>query len=364
MRFSYLGIVDVVVPQGFEELAAICRRELLEQDVREAASCIEIVVGDEDDLHAPRTTFGVAGALGPNGETLATDGRGHFCEVSLDDVSVGDLSTRLRVCCRSYSAAALLEWLVIPLAQFVVAGRGFAPIHASGVAFGARPAYVFSAWAGVGKTNLVLAGMQLDETARYLGDDIVTVSADGRALASSRTISAYGYNRQLLPDSAKTSARMRVGERLQRVGSARRLGRLGPIVVYAGNALSNQRLDVRRPRRASEVSTHDVGFHFRCFNERVGRELVVRKSRFAPDAAAAAHLAVMDFEFVQFRRFLDASEWGTGRPLGLWGSLRETWRPTLAGYFDAVPAHHELAIPRVAEPRAEFASLWGSLRAL
>lgn len=362
MRFSYLGIVDVVAPQGFEEFVSICRRELVEQDGRHATSCIQIAVG-RDGLHRPRSTFGGAGALGRNGETLATDGRGHFCEVCLDDVTIGEISTTLRVCCSSYSAAALLEWVVIPIAQYVVAHRGFAPIHASGIAFASGPACVFSAWAGVGKTNLVLSGIQLDESTTYLGDDTVTVSGEGRALSSSRTVSVYGYNRELLPASVKVSPKMKAGEYLQRAGSTRRLGKAGPLMVYAGNSLSNMRLDVPRPRRASDVSAHEVGTHFRCFNEHISNEVEIRDVRFAPDAAAAAHLAVMDFEFVQFRRFLEASDWAAGNPRGLWASLRDTWRPILTGYFDAVPEHRELAIPKISDPRAELASLWRSLKA-
>ncbi len=364
--FSVYGEVDVVLDASLEHAALTFERELVPTRGGGAAPTIR-VEPDPTIGHRPARRFGVTGAA--TGERfLYPDGRGHFCELDLARLEVtADLDTTVRICCPAFSANVLLEWVVLPLAYFPLAARGWTPLHASGVARStAGGATLFAAWSGVGKTNLVLTHLRGAAAGTYFGDDIVLVHADGTAMPSSRTVSAYGYNRRLVGTLPRlVGLRMRCADLLRRsaLRSARVLGPLQPLLLHVGTVLANHRVEIPRARAPGDFQARQVAAHVRCVAAtRTGIEPTLTALDAPPPATAAAtHLGALDYELIQFRRLIETWRWAAGAPADPWANVRARWAENLEAFFARQRRYFELELPTLSDPESTFAQAWAEL---
>ena len=315
----------------------------------------ELMVRPREEVHdAPLDRiFGTTG--GVTGEAyLVPDNRGHWCEVPFKDVAVGATSPwELRPCCDRFSPTVLLEWLIIPLAHFHLAKRGYAPLHASSASV--APMFpgpiIFSAWSGVGKTNLVLSALSSAPGGSYYGDDQVIVSNRGDVLPSSRTISVYGYNRRLAPNvGAGKRTRLAAGEAVKALARREqtRIPRLSKLLIYASDTFSNVRVNASVfgtvPSSLSAVKAH-----VRCWSSpSVGAAALSLAPSAKESDLAAQHLAVMEYEYVEFRRYLQTWRWATTASHDPWALLSSLWHKSLCEYFESVPIIYDLILPNKA----------------
>lgn len=363
--YSYAGCVDVQIPTSAGEWNRIFERELL--SLRSQACARSRIVIESQGMAGNCTrwvdrSYGTSGVTLRSGEFACPDRRGHFCRVDFAQLAVQeDIWLHVETCCERFSPSVLLEWVVIPCAFFPLAARGFAPLHAGGYANREKSGFVISAWSGVGKTNLVLWSIRNLPGARYLGDDLVLASAWGAALSGSRTVSLYGYNRGVAQANGLVDLKLLLG------GAARRLAhgwlgstRVADAVLYVGNALSNVRLEVDRPRLIDQVEEIRVGVHARCSSVREESPPSIRPCNHHPAVEAARHIAVISYEFVQFRRFLQTWQWATGTSADPWLRLTTTWQKLLDGYFDSLDVIYEVLIP-VQQSQQAFAYLGRAL---
>ena len=305
---------------------------------------------DPDVGHTPASTFGVSGGISIQGDFVVPDGAGHWCAFDPGALGVSHLSrTLIRICCGQFKANVLLDWILLPVAQFAAAAGGVVPLHASGASLPGMPGpVVFSAWSGVGKTNLVL--WALGQGGAYLGDDRVYVHADASASASTRRVSIYGYNRHLARGlDGRQQVSLLVGDTLHRLGRRQR-GRLGFLLSYAANGLGSTRVAAaalggeKGPLARVSVQAHVV-----C---RAAPDLdaprVVELAQEGPDQVvgfAKAHVAVMEYEFVWFRRFLQTWAWASRSPADPWDELCDKWTTNLADYYLSIPRRLQLDLP-------------------
>ena len=352
--FSYAGLVDVHVGPELENYQSVLRRELLESPGGAEARMVVRTAGPEEDLHRPLRLIGGLAGISRRGDFLCSDGRGHYCRFDIGHLGVSySLDLEFTVCCPRFSVNVLLEWLVVPAALFATAAHGHAPLHASGVVWnGSTSAAVFGAWAGVGKTTLVLAALreQIHGGRHYLGDDIVLVDGDGMALPSSRTVSAYPYNRRLLSGLKRSEyAKLAVANlvRTAALRYPRPFGRLREPAIYASNAWGNLRVEVPRARTVSDTASVPVTAHVRCLSASESNAGGLRRlESWDPKEEAEAHLAVLDYELARVQRYAQAWRWSTQATSDPWEAIRHRWRGILVGYFSAVPNHYELSLPQ------------------
>lgn len=361
--FSVYGLVDVEVDAASASTRATFSRELAPTVERTGSATISIEV-DPTIGHDPDERFGVTGArLGER--FLYPDGRGHYCELDADQLAdPGWTSTAVRLCCPEFSANVLLEWVVLPLAYFPLGELGWTPLHASGIAYpDERRAVIFAAWSGVGKTNLLLSRLAEQTDAVYLGDDIVLVHVDGLARPSTRTVSAYGYNRRLVGKvPLSVGFRMRLGEAVRRAALAGLAsGRFQSSLLVVSSGLANHRVDIARARSSADFAPCDVTTHVRCVSTTGADPPAVRKIDGLRGASAAAHLAVLDYEFIQFRRLIETWRWATRASRDPWASLRARWERNLEDFFGVPRSYYELSLPQTTDPKSTFAQAWAEL---
>lgn len=358
------GLVNVALPPQSGKIGALFHDELIAGSSPSAVTQIVLrLASSPTSFHRPKGTVGTTGAIAHDGSYLCGDGRGHYCRAQLETLSVHEgADIDVEICCDGFSAAALLEWIVLPMAFFPLARAGICPLHASGVGCSDGPNVVFAAWAGVGKTNLLLRKLTSDARSVYLGDDSVLVSSSGDALPSSRTISLYGYNAEVAPPlPLREMVRMDLGHRLRRAGEGRR-GRFAQLAVYGGSVVSNTRLALRRVDRSEQVVPRPIDIHFICrtiLAKRVGSSAKVGPRHDCVDS----HIAVLDYEHVNFRRHLQGMQWvqpGTADP---WDDLRIAWRGILSRYFAHVQNVRVLELPKDQTP-AHIDEAWRLIQRL
>lgn len=348
----------------WEPVSAYLKQELAPFEHHRSAGCPAVRLKMDDSVgHSPRTVYGVSGGRLQSGLFVVPDGSGHWCHFdpgSLDTVSA--LVSDVTVCCGRFNPGVLLDWILLPIAQFSHAAMGIMPLHASAASIPhhADP-FVFSAWSGVGKTNLVLHAMQ--QGGGYFGDDRVHVDTHGYAHPSTRRVSIYGYNRKLAPMlSSRKQRRLRVGEILH-TGARQMSGRAGFVASYAANGLGSTRASAAE-LGGVQGSIARVRGHVLCqsSSELSSQDEPVLE-RVSIDGAlglARSHAAVMEYEFVWFQRFVQTWRWAMGVEHDPWRSLMLTWDTNLAAYFERVPQMYRMTLPH-GSPVSVAPRAWTSL---
>jgi hypothetical protein len=329
-------------------------QELASTPIRQGVGRI-VVSADGGTGHHQGRTYGVSGGI-DNGHFVVPDGAGHWCQMEPARLRVDPrLKVSLNLCCSQFRATVLLDWLIVPLAHFILAAHGCAPLHASGAVIPSlQGPVVFSAWAGVGKTNMVLSA--LGRSGAFYGDDQVIITNAGDIYPSARRVSVYGYNREFaLHLRRRAKAKLRVGDSLHFV-ARRSKGRAGFLLGYAANGVGSSRASATelggRPGTTTAVMSHMV-----CHSSSPHSSptlIPIEKDVRALRSLAAAHVAVMSYEYVWFRRFLQTWQWSMVGSDDPWVQLQNQWIENIWNYFKAVPDLASLSIPRggAADPEA------------
>lgn len=325
-------------------------------------ACVRVQVS-EDIGHLPQTIYGVSGGRTRSGRFVVPDGAGHWCGFDPRALRLAeDMDVDVDLCCDEFNPSVLLDWVLLPIAQFAHAAMGISPLHASAAAIPSDAApFVFAAWSGVGKTNLVLHAML--EGGGYFGDDRVHVDIRGQALPSSRRVSIYGYNRLLAPSLAGSSRRrLLLGDALHR-GARKLNGRAGFVLSYVANGLGATRAG------ADELGgcagdPGPVQAHVLCVSSSsLGPEddpIVEELPRASYADLARGHAAVMEYEFVWFQRFLQTWRWAESAAEDPWRDLTQKWECNLRQYFERVPRLYLLTLPH-GSPASVAPRAWGKL---
>lgn len=340
-------IVELVAPMG---LWRNVRRYFdAELDQAPFGSSAHISLSIDNTIgHRPVTVLGVSGGRLSDGRFVVPDGAGHWCVLEPGSLQ-GHYNAvdQVQLCCSEFKATVLLDWVLMPLAQFTQVATGSAPIHASAASLERdAPPIVFSAWSGVGKTNLLLHA--LAQGGVYYGDDRVNITSTGSIVASSRRVSIYGYNRSLAPRlSASKKARLTLGDTLHR-GARRLPGSAGFLLSYAANGLGATRAGAAE--LGGQKGTHAVpAAHVLCFGSRQldSRSEPLVQRLHAPDlnALARSHVAVMEYEFIWFQRYLQTWRWATSSPDDPWKHLISRMEENVRSYFAASERVFRMILP-------------------
>jgi hypothetical protein len=357
--FNICTKVSVILSGGGAEWLPIATYFSKELDVGPAASQarIEITV-TRSTSHSPSRLYGVSG--GSDGDNFVVpDGAGHWCAFDPSALTVSqDLDVRLDVCCGMFRPTVLLDWLVMPIAHFGLAAFGLVPFHASAARISELPGpVVFSAWSGVGKTNLVMWAMT--RGGEFFGDDQVIAETAGRLYPSFRRIGVYGYNRTLAPAlPMRVRAKLSVGDTLHSRARMHK-GRAAYVLAYAANGLASTRaraIDLG----GTQATLTPAHAHVICravSGDSIDKTVEVERDPASLSALGRAHVAVMEYEYGWFRRFLQTWQWATPSSLDPWDRLQERWIVNLEAYFRAVPHLLSLDVPH-GPARATARATW------
>lgn len=311
--------------------------------------------------HQPDVVFGVTGGI-DDGRFVVPDGAGHWCSFDARQCAIDRrMTVDLDLCCGKFKPTVLLDWLLMPISHFALASYGLVPFHASSARLPdqAGGPVVFSAWSGVGKTNLVLWAM--GQGGSFFGDDQVIVDAHARAYPSHRRIAVYGYNRSLiegLPQRARL--KLKLGDSVHTIARNRR-GRINYVLAYVANGFGSMRV-AAADLGGTVGATSAVSAHVVCrsvsSDGSVKLSEVPRREEIS-SAYSGAHIAVMEYEYSWFRRFLQTWQWAMGSEIRPWELLSEHWTASLESYFQRVPRIFELEIPR-GVPSSVAEEVWAS----
>lgn len=342
----------VVIAVSLEKQSDICRllsSEIGPPQVGQIQLTPQVVVGlDGQVSHEPDRIFGNTGGM--TGQTfIVPDGSGHWCSFDPSSLQPGSQTVvKLGLCCSHFKATVFFEWLLMPICHFVLAQAGYAPIHASGAT---RPPYseapvVFSAWSGVGKTNMVLAALR--SGGQYFGDDQVIVRDTGAALPSTRSIAVYGYNRKMVTNlGGQSQIKLRLGSAMHSIARRSR-GRSKQVISYLANGLTSVRA-TSEELGGQPTSPTLVAAHVLCHS--IPRGSTLTCTSVAGDSPkslrdfASAHVAVMEYEYIWFQRYLQTWRWAVKADQDPWTDMTQLWLKNLVGYFDRVPLVLQLGVP-------------------
>ena len=204
---------------------------------------------------------------------------------------------------------------------------------------------IFSAWSGVGKTNLAMWAMT--RGGAFFGDDQVISETTGNLYPSSRRIGVYGYNRTLAPSlPLRIRAKLGVGDAIHSRARMRK-GRVAYVLAYAANGMASTRASAVE-LGGTEAAVTRAHAHVICHavsGESSGQVVEVVRDPTSLSALGRAHVAVMEYEYGWFRRFLQTWQWATPSPLDPWERLQAQWIINLEAYFQAVPNLLSLDVP-------------------
>lgn len=356
--------VEVILgdePVDWSPIAAYLARELEVGASGTHEGCHIRIAASGATSHHPERVYGVSGGL-DGGRFVVPDGAGHWCAFDPRQCVVDQkMRVELDLCCPHFRPTVLLDWLIMPISHFAMAAFDFAPFHASAAKLPGQSIgpTVFSAWSGVGKTNLVLWAM--GQGGSFYGDDQVIVGADAQIQPSYRRIAVYGYNRSLvagLPTRARL--KLKFGDSVHRAARTRR-GRMNFALAYVANGFGSLR--VAPTELGGQIGeTETVSAHIMCHSLASGDSVSLLKVPRDDGTALAysrAHIAVMEYEYSWFRRFLQTWQWAVCSDVIPWDALAARWTSSLECYFRAVPNLFLLNVPR-GLPKSIAEEVWSA----